>query len=91
MSFIFKYFAKSNSSGFLDFIGSFKIPMICISSPYPILGKLSNGDFPFLNFTDDTAIVKIQGKLISLPEVKNGRTNLVISTSKVFKQNKVID
>ncbi|MFN3135626.1 MAG: DNA internalization-related competence protein ComEC/Rec2, partial [Candidatus Kryptonium sp.] len=39
-----------------------------------------------VNFANDTAIVKIQGKLISPPEVKNDRTNLVISTSKVYKQ-----
>ncbi len=44
-----------------------------------------------VNFANDTTIVKIQGKLISLPEIRNDRTNLIISANKLFKRDKVID
>jgi len=74
----------------LKFLSIYSLVLIVGALKYTSDTKFQPKD-SIVNFTDDTAIVKIQGKLISLPEVKNGRTNLVISTSKVFKQNKVID
>ncbi len=43
------------------------------------------------NFANDTSIVKINGKLISLPEVKNDRANFVLSTQKIIWQDYQID
>ncbi len=40
-----------------------------------------------VNFANDTAIIKIQGKLISPPEVKNDRTNFVIFAQEIFFEN----
>lgn len=40
-----------------------------------------------VNFANDTAIVKIQGKIISPLEVKKDRTNFVISAQKIFSEN----
>lgn len=43
-----------------------------------------------VNFANDTAIVRVQGKVVSPPEVKNDRTNFVISATKIFKNEKEI-
>ncbi len=43
------------------------------------------------NFANDTSIVKINGKLISLPEVKNDRVNFVLSTRKIIFPDNQID
>ncbi len=43
------------------------------------------------NFTNDTSIVKINGKLIALPEVKNDRVNFVLSTQKIIFRDHQID
>ncbi len=40
-----------------------------------------------VNFANDTAIVKIQGKLISPPETKKDRTNFIISAQKILSEN----
>lgn len=42
-------------------------------------------------FANDTSIVKINGRLISLPEVKNDRANFVLSTQKIILHNHQID
>ncbi|MCS7229027.1 MAG: DNA internalization-related competence protein ComEC/Rec2 [Candidatus Kryptonium sp.] len=44
-----------------------------------------------VNFANDTAIVKIQGKLISHPEFRNNRANFIISAQKIFKANEEIN
>jgi len=44
-----------------------------------------------VNFANDTAIVKVQGKIISPPEIKNDRTNFVISANKIFKHGEEIN
>ncbi len=38
-------------------------------------------------FANDTAIVKVQGRLISTPEAKNDRINFVISSTKILTSN----
>jgi predicted membrane metal-binding protein len=44
-----------------------------------------------VNYANDTAVVKIQGYVISLPEVKNNRTNFIIRSDKIFVQDREID
>ncbi|MEN3038485.1 MAG: DNA internalization-related competence protein ComEC/Rec2 [Candidatus Kryptonium sp.] len=44
-----------------------------------------------VNFANDTAIVKIQGKLISHPEFRNNRSNFIISAQKIFKAGEEIN
>jgi len=52
--------------------------------------KLEPRNF-IVKYANDTAVVKIQGYVISLPEVKNNRTNFIIRSDKIFVQDREID
>ncbi len=44
-----------------------------------------------VKYANDTAVVKIQGYVISLPEAKNDRTNFIIRSEKIFVKNREED